>query len=187
MSGFWGSAELSFQTCCARVCCRSLQIVFTESPDVQNIPIHLHYWRRLIIDSHSYRNRSDQLNLQLCAISFASGCNDSAFIEMGQGLEGLHRPCRRWAACCRGWSCQNDSRAPRQGVRHVASPSPRLIRAVDFGAKRAACERRTRLQPAVPLCAVIKGITSLTGGQCGMIVQSTSPRCFITPLPFSQQ
>lgn len=75
MSVFCGRADPSFQTCCCCVCCGSFQIVFTERPDVQNTPIHLHYWRRLLIDSHSYRNRSDQLNLQLYAISFAPGCN----------------------------------------------------------------------------------------------------------------
>lgn len=77
---FLGRADPSFQTCCCCcVCCGSLQIVFTERPDIQNTPIHLHYRCRLVIDSHSYRNRSDQLNLQLYAVSFAPERNYSTF------------------------------------------------------------------------------------------------------------
>lgn len=70
---FWGRAETSISNLLLLRLLQggvSLQIASTERPDVQNPSIHPHHCRRLLIDSHRYRNRSDQLNLQLSAVTF---------------------------------------------------------------------------------------------------------------------
>lgn len=141
---------------------------------------------RLAIDYHSYGNLSDQLNLHLRSLSRLS--RDLIIpkcIKLKSFWGGGERATADEVGWWVPWLCQVQSGACCWGVQHV-TPWQQLISrwAVNGGAGQEALLQRVKEEddaaaclPSLSLGAVIKRITSLTVGQCGMTSQSTPLQC----------